>query len=66
MAKSSQPQSATGNATADDVSLSRAWELFARHVNVTGSATITHEKLAENCWLAAEAFETFLNSKPKG
>lgn len=44
----------------------RAWELFSRNVNVTGTPTVTHEHLAEQCRLAAQAFESALNPQPKG
>lgn len=66
MAKQQAANAGQTDASTDDLVTSRAWELFARNVNVTGQRTVTHEKLAENCWEAAEAFESFMNPKPKG
>jgi hypothetical protein len=66
MAKQQTSQPEHPKAGDSDHISDRAWELFARNVNVTGQRTVTHEKLAENCWEAAEAFESFMNPKPKG
>lgn len=35
----------------------RAWELFARSVQVSGTPTHTHDHLAAECFKAAAAFE---------
>lgn len=43
-----------------------AWDLFSRNVNVAGISTTTNEYLAEQCFKAAEAFDTIANhSKPE-